>query len=52
MYDSGAKRCVVAKIFSISEKTIYLWEKQRKERGFIHGITKYQNGHSHKITDL
>lgn len=52
MCDAGEKRCVVAKTFSISEKTIYLWKKQREERGFIHGITKYQKGHSHKITDL
>jgi transposase len=52
MCDAGEKRCVIAKIFSLDEKTIYLWKKQRKERGFIHGITKYQNGHSHKINDL
>jgi transposase len=42
----------IAKTFSINIKTLYLWRKQRNERGFIHGITNYQKGHSHKILDI
>ena len=50
--DSGSKICWIAKQFSISEKTIYLWRKHRKDRGHIKPITHYQKGHSHKITDI
>ena len=50
--DGGDKQCSIAKRFVISEKTIYLWCKQRKERGHIKPITNYQKGHSHKIKDL
>jgi len=50
--DEGMLRAVVSSQFSINLKTIYLWLKQRKERGNIHPITGYQNGHSHKIKNL
>ena len=50
--DAGAKLFQIAKRFSISEKTLYLWRKHRSERGHIKPVTKYQRGHSHKITDL
>jgi len=33
--DSGDKQYKIAKRFLISEKTIYLWCKQRSERGHI-----------------
>ena len=52
MCDEGKTNCEVATIFSISSKTIYLWKIQRTERGSIKPITKYQKGHSDKITDL
>jgi transposase len=51
-YDCGEKQCELAKRFNVSEKTIYLWRRQREERGHNKAITKYQNGHSHKILDL
>lgn len=50
--DRGEKPCLISKRFEVSEKTIYLWRKQRRERGHIRPITKYQKGHSHKIKDL
>ena len=51
-YDLGERQSVLARRFCISEKTIYLWRKQRISRGHPHPITKYQKGHSHKIADL
>ncbi len=50
--DRGEKLCLIARCFSVSEKTIYLWRQQRRERGHTKPITKYQKGHSHKIKDL
>lgn len=50
--DNGEKQYHVAEQFSITDKTIYLWVKQRKDRGHIKPITHYQRGHSHKITNL
>jgi transposase len=50
--DSGQKQRSIARNFSISEKTIYLWIRQRDVRGHIRPITKYQKGHSHKIGDI
>ena len=51
-FDSGEKQSSLAKRFFVSEKTIYLWRKQREERGHNRPIVKYQKGHSHKILDL
>lgn len=51
-YDSGERQRSLAQRFLISEKTIYLWRKQRIQRGHHRPISKYQRGHSHKITDL
>jgi len=50
--DKGFPRAVVSSQFCVSLKTIYLWLRQRKERGHINPITGHQKGHSHKITDL
>jgi transposase len=50
--DKGTLRAVVSSQFAIDVKTIYLWLRQRKERGHIRPITGYQKGHSHKITNL
>lgn len=50
--DKGVLRELISSQFSINVKTIYLWVRQRKERGHIRPITGYQKGHSHKITDL
>ena len=50
--DRGDRVGMIAKNFGLDEKTIYLWRKQRKERGHIEPITKYQKGHHPKITDL
>ena len=51
-YDCGEKQRSLAQRFLISEKTIYLWRKQRIQRGHYKPIIKYQRGHSHKISDL
>ena len=51
-FDSGEKVGKIAERFCISEKTLYLWRIQRKSRGTIEPITKYQKGHSHKLLDL
>lgn len=50
--DAGEKACDVARVFMVSEKTLYLWRRQRKERGHCKPITNYQKGHSHKLLDL
>ena len=50
--DSGDRVGEVAKFFKVCDKTLYLWRKQREERGTIKAITAFQKGHSHKITDL
>jgi transposase len=42
----------IVSLFNIDQKTIYRWRKQRKDVGNISPKKNYQNGHSHKITDL
>ena len=50
--DKGESPELVAPRFSVSSRTIYLWQKQRNLREHSDPITKYQKGHSHKINDL
>ena len=50
--ESGDSQRSISKRFIISEKTVYLWLRQRESRGHNRPITKYQKGHSHKIPDL
>jgi len=50
--DSGERVGNIAKRFNVCDKTLYLWRKQREERGTIKPITAFQKGHNHKITDL
>ena len=42
----------IAKIFSLSEKTIYLWRMEHKKNNNFKAKEGYQNGHSHIFTDL
>jgi len=37
----------IAKIFSLSEKTIYLWRMEHKKNNNFKAKEGYQNGHSH-----
>ncbi len=48
-FDNGEKSKILCERFIISEKTLYLWRKQREERGHIRPIIKYQKDHSHKL---
>jgi len=37
---------------SISKATLYLWRKQRREKGTLAPEKNWRKGHSHKIKDL
>lgn len=50
--DSGESPEIVGPRFSITSRTIYLWQKQRRIRGHSEPIRSYQKRHSHKIKDL
>jgi transposase len=42
----------VAKIFQLGRRTLYTWLEKYKKEGVTEPKTRYQKGHSHKITDL
>lgn len=50
--DNGERITSTAKTFKVCRNTIYNWLKKRKETGSIAPEENFQNGHSHKITDL
>lgn len=50
---NGMNQTQAASLFNISRKTIYNWIKHKQETGRIEPtINGFQNGHSHKISDL
>jgi transposase len=42
----------IAKMFKVSEKTIYLWRTEYKNNNNLKPKEGYQKGHSHIFTDL
>jgi transposase len=50
--DEGLSLKEVSQTFQISDKTLYLWRKQRERIGNLNPKSGYQKGHSHKIKDL
>ena len=42
----------IAQLFNVDPKTIYRWRQRREKTGNIHPKKGFQQGHSHKITDL
>jgi transposase len=49
---SGEKIGKTAKLFGISERTLFIWRKQQEKSGKISAIKHYQRGYGHKIQDL
>ena len=42
----------ISQLFDVDPKTIYRWRQRRIKTGNILPIKGFQQGHSHKITDL
>ena len=49
--ERGEKKANVCRTFGISQNTLYLWLKRKKETGDYQAMTDYQKGYGHKITD-
>src|SRR3546814_20209856 len=50
--DEGQSITKVSKGFKVGRATIYNWLKLRNEQGHLKSKENWQQGHSHKITDL
>jgi len=52
LLDKGKTVKEVVVLLKISKSSIYLWEKRKRETGFVAPVKPRRNGHGHKITDL
>lgn len=50
--NNGRKPLEAAKVFEVSEKTVYNWLNLEKKNKSLEAKSGYQKGHSHKIKDL
>lgn len=50
--DEGQRITKVSKGFKVGRATIYNWLKLRNKQGHLKSKENWQQGHSHKITDL
>jgi len=51
LLESGTPSATVAQLLQVGIATVYLWLRIWKREGRSEGLSGYQKGHSHKITD-